>query len=395
MHSGKFEARVLIVDDEPAVCEMLEERLGNEGYDCRIRANAEEALLLIQAEAFDVILSDLHMPGRSGLDLLEDARRECPRAAFVLLTGEQDVRTGIEAMKRGASDYVTKPFQLGSVLRSVAQGIEKKRLEQEVESYRVGLEKMVEQRTHQVRAALRRVEETYDATLEALGAALDLRDSATEGHSARVTRYALMIAEAMGCAHDQLREIARGAYLHDIGKMGVPDGILLKQGKLTPEEQEVMESHVFSGYQMVRRIPFLAEAAQIVLTHQERYDGLGYPAGLRGADIPLGARIFAVADTLDAMTSDRPYRKALPFRVAIEEIRKEAGHQFDPEIVRVFLTIPEADWVRVRAAHIHPVKSRVAQPPIPLPALPTQPEELKEEPGNAPGRSRITEEYFH
>ncbi len=335
----------------------------NEGYDCRTRSSAEEALDLIRREAFDVVLSDLHMSGRSGLALLEDVRQECPRAAFVLVTGEHDVRTGIEAMKGGASDYVTKPFKIGSVLRSVAQGLERKRLEQEVERYRVGLEKMVEQRTQQLRAALRQVEETYDATLEALGAALDLRDSATEGHSARVTRYAMMIAEAMGCSQDQLREIARGAYLHDIGKMGVPDGILLKQGKLTPEEQEVMEGHVFSGYQMVKRIPFLAEAAQIVLTHQERFDGLGYPAGLKGQDIPLGARIFAVADTLDAMTSDRPYRKALPFRVAIEEIRKEAGHQFDPEIVRVFLGIPQASWAKVREAHLHPVKRTFAPPP--------------------------------
>ncbi|MGH9395988.1 MAG: HD-GYP domain-containing protein [Terriglobia bacterium] len=393
MDSGKFEARILIVDDELAVCEMLEERLRNEGYDCRIRSSAEGALDLIRKEAFDVVLSDLHMPGMSGLELLQGVRQECPRAAFVLLTGEQDVRTGIEAMKQGASDYVTKPFQFGSVVRSVAQGIEKKRLEREVEMYRVSLEKMVEMRTEQLQSALRRVEETYDSTLEALGAALDLRDAATEGHSARVTRYALMIAQALGCSRDQLREIARGAYLHDIGKMSVPDGILLKQGKLTIEEQQVMASHVMTGYHMVKRIPFLAEAAQIILTHQERYDGLGYPSGLKGSDIPLGARIFAVADTLDAMTSDRPYRKAMPLRVAIEEIRREAGQQFDPEIVRVFLAIPEASWIEVPTDHINPAKRLPVKSPLDLsnPAPPTQPYGPEEESRDGKRKGRITE----
>lgn len=352
MTSGKFVARILIVDDEPAVCEMLEDRLRNEGYDCATGSSAEEALALIKKEAFDLILSDLRLPGLSGMDLLEKAREECPGAAFILITAEHDIQTGIAAMKQGAADYVTKPFEIASVVRSVAYGLERKRLERELENYRASLEAMVEKRTGELQTAIRRVEETCDATLETLGAALDLRDSATEGHSARVTCYARMIAEALGCTAGQLREITRGAYLHDIGKMGVPDGILLKQGKLTPEEQGVMESHVMTGYQLVRRIPFLAEAARIVLTHQERYDGLGYPAGLKGADIPIGARVFAVADTLDAMTSDRPYRKAMPFSVALAEIRKESGRQFDPAIVQVFLGIPESRWIEARAAAV-------------------------------------------
>jgi response regulator RpfG family c-di-GMP phosphodiesterase len=349
MDNVKFLARTLIVDDEPAIREILEERLRQEGYDCSVCSSGEEALTLLRAEAFDVILSDLSMPGLSGMDLLRLVRHECPAAAFILVTGTQDIRIGIEAMKQGASDYVTKPFQLSGVVHSVAQALDKKRLEREVEMYRRHLEEMVEERTGQLRAALRRVEETYDATLEALGAALDLRDSATEGHSARVTRYAAILAETTGCTQDEIREITRGAYLHDIGKIGIPDGILLKKGKLTASEQKIMETHVMIGYRLVQRIPFLAPAAQIVLAHQERYDGRGYPRALKGEEIPFGARIFAVADTLDAITSDRPYRKALPLQMAIEEIRKEAGRQFDPKVVRTFLSIPESAWLEVQA----------------------------------------------
>lgn len=348
-HSGKYEARVLIVDDEPAVTDVLTRHLCHEGFDCAVRSSATDATSLLRRESFDAIISDLRMPGGSGIELLDYVRLHRPQTAFILLTGETDVETGVNAMKRGASDYVTKPFQLATVTRCLAQSLETKRLERDVETYHENLEGIVARRTAQLRSALSRVEETYDATLEALGAAVDLRDSETEGHSARVTRYSLIIARACGCDENQLREIARGAYLHDIGKMSVPDSILLKRGKLTLEEQEVMESHVIIGYQMVKRIPFLAEAAQIVLTHQERYDGRGYPAGLRGSNIPLGARIFAVADTLDAMTSDRPYRKALSLRQAIEEIRKEAGRQFDPEVVRAFLRIPEQTWIEARA----------------------------------------------
>ena len=221
-------------------------------------------------------------------------------------------------------------------------------MELELEEYRQDLEHMVEERTKQLRAAMKRIEMTYDETLRALGAALDLRDTETAGHSERVSRYTLEMARIMGCSSDELRQIARGSYMHDIGKIGIPDSILLKEGKLTPEEVEVMHSHVRIGYDLVCRVAFLAPAAAIVLTHQECYDGTGYPQGLVGEEIPLGARIFAVADTLDAMTSDRPYRRALPFSTARDEIARESGRQFDPEVVLVFLNIPEEVWANIR-----------------------------------------------
>jgi len=210
----------------------------------------------------------------------------------------------------------------------------------------------VAQRTNQLRSALKRVEMTYDETLQALGAALDLRDNETAGHSERVGRYSLEIAKLLDCSIEEMKQIARGAYIHDIGKIGIPDAILLKPDKLSEQETVIMKAHVRIGYDLVSRISFLAPAAEIVLTHQERYDGTGYPQGLVGKEIPLGARIFAVADTLDAITSDRPYRRARPFSSAREEIERESGKQFDPEIVRAFLAVPEGVWEQIRAASL-------------------------------------------
>jgi len=177
---------------------------------------------------------------------------------------------------------------------------------------------------------------------------LDLRDNATAGHSQRVTRYSVEIAKVMTCAGEELRNLALGAFLHDFGKIGISDGVLLKPGKLTPEETEIMRQHVRIGYDMVSGISFLSGAAQILLAHQESYDGSGYPQGLAGDQIPMGARIFAVADTLDAMTSNRPYRNAVSFQDARDEIVRCSGSQFDPDVVKAFLSIPEDAWHRMR-----------------------------------------------
>ncbi len=348
MESTTTKGRVLVVDDDRGICGLLTEKLTREGFACHSCLSGREALQLLERERFDAIISDLRMPGISGLALLEKAHTKYPHSAFLMATAVNDIRVGIEAMKQGAADYLVKPFELEAVVASLARALEKRRLELELESYRQHLEEMVEQRTKQLNAAMKRIEQTYDDTLEALAAALDLRDNDTAGHSRRVTRYCLEMAKALGCTGDQLKHIVRGAHLHDMGKIGIPDAILLKPAKLTPEEWEVMETHPRVGYELVSRITFLAPAAEIVLTHQERYDGTGYPQGLMGEEIPLGARIFSVADTLDAMTSDRPYRSALPFTAAREEIIRYSGRQFDPEVVRVFLSIPEQVWENIR-----------------------------------------------
>jgi len=226
--------------------------------------------------------------------------------------------------------------------------VEVKRMEAELEEYRNRLEGMVEQRTIQLRSAMQRIEFTYDETLEALAAALDLRDNETAGHSRRVTLYSLEMAKRLSFPGDEVKHLERGAYLHDIGKIGIPDSILLKPGKLTPEETAIMQTHVRIGYKLMSRVAFLAEAAEIVLTHQEFYDGTGYPQGLAREEIPLGARIFSIADTMDAIMSDRPYRQGRSYEVARDEIQRESGRQFDPQVVAVFLAIPEQIWSAIR-----------------------------------------------
>jgi putative nucleotidyltransferase with HDIG domain len=192
------------------------------------------------------------------------------------------------------------------------------------------------------------LERSYDITLEALGEALDLKDAETEGHSRRVTAYTIAMAKQMGLQKDEISVIARAAFLHDIGKMAIPDRILTKPGKLTEEEVNIMKEHAYLGYKILSKIPFLTEAAEIVYAHQERYDGTGYPRGLKGEEIPRGARIFAIADTLDAMTSDRPYRAAQTLQAVRKEIESWSKRQFDPQIVEVFLAMPDKIWEDLR-----------------------------------------------
>lgn len=340
--------RIMVVDDDPIICTLLNAKLSLCGFACQPCTSAREALDLLSKSSFDAIISDLNMPGMSGLELLDATRHLAPRPAFLMATGVNDVSVGVTAMKQGASDYLVKPFQMDAVVASLLRALEIKRMEAELQEYRERLEDMVDQRTKQLSAAMRRIELTYDETLEALAAALDLRDSDTAGHSLRVTLYSLEIGKKLGLSEDQLKQLERGAYLHDIGKIGIPDAILLKPAKLSPNETAVMQSHVRIGFELMNRVAFLSEAAQIVLSHQEYYDGTGYPQGLAGNDIPLGARIFAVADTLDAIMSDRPYRVGRSFSEARAEIVRESGRQFDPQVVSVFLSIKEEEWMRIR-----------------------------------------------
>jgi putative nucleotidyltransferase with HDIG domain len=298
----------------------------------------------LQRQRFDVVISDLRMPGMSGMEFLAKVRRAYPLVAFLVTTGVDDLDVGVEAMRGGADDYLVKPLRETAVVASLQRAVHKRQLEQQVESYRQHLEDMVADRTSQLREVLQQVERSYENTLQALGAAIDLRDSATAGHSQRVCRYSIEIARSMGWSRTQLAVLARGAYLHDIGKLGVPDGILLKPGPLTPDERKLMQRHSKVGFDLVKDIAFLADAAEIVLAHHERYDGSGYPHGLKADEILLSARVFAVADTLDAITSDRPYRRASSYETAREAIRVEAGRLFDPEVVRVFLEIPIETW---------------------------------------------------
>ena len=351
--SGAF--RVLVVDDELTTRKLLAAMLVEAGISCKTAACAEEGLGILETEAVDAVLSDLQMPGISGMAFLAEVRRRYRHLAFLMITGVDDIQVGIEAMKEGADDYLVKPLQIEIVLVSLERALERKRLELELENYRERLEEMVKERTVQLEMALVQVERSYEDTLRALGAAIDLRDNETAGHSHRVTLYSTKIAKELGATAQELKTVAMGAWLHDIGKLGIPDAILLKPGALNEQEWAIMRSHAQVGFDLVKRIPFLADAAEIILTHHERCDGSGYPRGLKVAEIPVGARIFAVADTLDAMTSDRPYRRALSFEEAHDEIRRGSGSRYDSRVVNGFLSIPIETWKALRQSIEIPV----------------------------------------
>jgi putative nucleotidyltransferase with HDIG domain len=342
-------ARILVVDDEAHVRSMIGATLENQGYDVQLATSAHDALEMLERDAFDLVLTDIVMQDGNGIALLERIRAQQPNLPVVMVTAIHDISVAIDSMRRGAYDYLLKPFEREHLVSTVERALDHRQALQESHNYQQSLEQVVRARTEMLRQAMEDLEHSYDVTLEALGDALDLKDSETEGHSKRVTAYTIALARAMGVAPAEIKVIARGAFLHDIGKMAIPDEILRKPGTLSPEEQEVMRDHCTRGYHMLRKIPFLAEAAEIVFSHQEHFDGRGYPSALRGSEIPIGSRIFAVADTLDAITSDRPYRRARNFDAAREEILRCSGTQFDPGVVEVFLKIPNDLWNELRS----------------------------------------------
>ncbi len=353
---------VLVLDDEEAVRQSLTDALQSAGHSVEPASSVEAAMAALASKSFSLILTDLIMPGNNGFTLLEYAKRQHPYVPVVMVTGVHDISIALEAIHMGAYDYLLKPFEREQLLAVVARALEKRRLELENLAYRNELESLVKARTDLLdgtmadlkraladrERAMSELERSYDITLEALGNALDLKDAETEGHSRRVTAFTMAIAHALELPDERRKVIGRGAFLHDIGKMAIPDAILRKPGRLTPEEQAVMREHCLLGYQILRRIPFLHEPAEIVYSHQEHFDGSGYPRGLRGEQIHLGARVFAVADAFDAITSDRPYRAAQSMSSARREIEKHAGTQFDPNVVNIFLSISPEFWVMLR-----------------------------------------------
>ena len=341
--------RILIVDDDESVREVISVLLKEEGYNCIVASGAEMAVDLAAAEETPLVISDMKMPGKDGLWLLESFRQRYPDTSVIMLTGYGDTEAAVDCLRRGAVDYLLKPPKLTDLIRSIERALAKRRIELARKRYQKKLERKVRDRTTELRMALKDIANTYQNTLLALVAALDAREHETSDHSQRVVKYTSAIAQRMGINGPDLEEIGRGALLHDIGKIGVPDAVLLKPGKLTQDEWKEMRKHPDIGHQMIHNIPFLNVPAQIVLSHQERWDGEGYPRKLVHDDIHIGARIFAVADTLDAMTSDRPYRKGTTFTNAINEIERCGGSQFDPDVVRAFSAIGEEGLVKIKA----------------------------------------------
>jgi putative nucleotidyltransferase with HDIG domain len=354
--------QIVVIDDEEMVRELICEMLESAGYSCVPAGSAGEAIQHLQESEPAMVISDLMLEDSSGLDLLDYLRPRYPDLPIVVVTGLHDLSVALSAIRKGAYDFILKPFGREQLLATTRRAVERHQLIRENRAYQTSLEALVAARTEQLRSAMHDLEQSYDYTLEALGGALDLRDTETEGHCKRVTAFTVAIGRQMGVSKEKIRNIARGAFLHDLGKMAIPDSILKKPDKLDENEWVTMREHSLLGYKMVSRIPFLQEAAEIVYAHQERWDGKGYPRGLRGEAIPLGARMFAVADTLDAICSDRPYRRGQSFGLARDEIVRCSGTQFDPKVVDAFLQIPEERWVELR----HEIEVQLAEEALPV-----------------------------
>ena len=341
--------KVLVVDDDPAVRKFFCEALRPTTAQVAEAADAACALESIESGDFDIIVCDVWMPGASGLDLLSMAQQTRWDVGFILVTGEIHVETVIAALRMQTSDFLLKPLRVEEVTRSVTRAFERLVAARQARADRGSLETSIQRRTRELEVALSELESNYQMTLEALVAALDAREHETFSHSLRVRAYTRYLARRAGYPPALLTSLEQGALLHDIGKIAVADAILLKPAKLTPEEWVEMRKHSTEGDEILRRVPFLRPASAIVRHHHERFDGTGYPDRLKGAEIPLGARLFTVADTLDAMTSDRTYRKAPGFEAAMSEIHRCSGVQFDPHIAELFLKIPPATWTQVRS----------------------------------------------
>jgi response regulator RpfG family c-di-GMP phosphodiesterase len=341
-------AEVLIVDDDPRVRDVLHDLFLAGGYTCQVASNGREGLATFGAARPPLTVTDINMPVMDGLTFLKEVRAVDPDAAILVLTGVGDVHTAVESLKFGAFDFIVKPVNMEELLIAAERALEHRQLLMERREYQRTLERQVAEATRELASTLRELEDTYRCTLEALGSAIDTRDLGTHAHSNRVRGYSLVIARAHGVPEADLRDIERGVLLHDIGKIGIPDAILLKPGPLTPDEWRIMRTHPEIGRQVLERIPFLKPAVPIVYHHHERWDGTGYPLGLSGADIPLGARIFAVADALDAMTFDRPYSRAISLEAARTEIQRCAGSHFDAAVVLTFSGLPLEIFEEIR-----------------------------------------------
>jgi len=326
----KENVHILVVDDEPTVREVLVRTLASEGYKCQTAASVDEALAKLSSAEFDLVMTDIMMPGRSGMELLQEVQRQWPDTAVMMITAVVDTQTAIQAMKLGAYDYVLKPFNLDDVRLSVDRALEKQRLILANREYQESLERKVEEQTAEI-------SRTYLGALQALAEALEAKDPYTNGHTRRVTEIAVTLAKEKGLSEDEIRCIRLAGLLHDLGKIGVPDEILHKPGRLAEEEFNWIKEHPERSEKILRTIIKDKEVLAIIKHHHERYAGGGYPEGISGDKIPFGARLLSVADAYDAMTSNRPYRRAMSPQEAREQLLSNRGSQFDPEAVDLFI----------------------------------------------------------
>lgn len=320
--------KVLLIDDEPANLRLLRRVLGAD-YETLTAASGPEGIAILEQERVSLVISDQRMPGMTGVQVLQESLRLQPEAVRILLTGYTDIQALIDAINAGQIyKYVQKPWDAEDLKLTVKRAIESLELKQ-------GNDRLL----IELRSALVQLENISVGTIVALANALDAKCDYTSGHSLRVSRYAVSIGRQMGFSADELRDLELTGILHDIGKIGVPESILWKPGRLDPDEQKIMATHPVKSAQMIEEIEQFERVRLWVRHHHEHLDGSGYPDGLAGLDIPLGARAVLVADAYDAMTSDRPYRNSIGFERAATELRKFAGKQFDAAMVEALLEV--------------------------------------------------------
>jgi len=324
------QARILVVDDEDTIRELLQETLSQEGYACHSAASVDEAAAQLQQQPFNLVICDVKMPGRSGLELLQIIRENYPDTATLMATAVAELTPAIESLKMGAHDYLVKPFNLSEIALSVKMALHTKQLERENKEYQLHLEEKVKEQTRATR-------ELFLGGIRALIEALEAKDEYTRGHSQRVMHLCQAVARQLSFSDPETEKLCLAAQLHDIGKIGVKDAILNKPGPLTPEEYTHVLGHVLVGEKILRPILREEDMLAAVKYHHEHCDGTGFPEHLRGEQIPLGARILAVPDAYDAMTSDRPYRPPLSPQDAATHLREASGTKFDPQVVDALL----------------------------------------------------------
>jgi len=323
---------VLIVDDEDAIRRLLHRKLSSEGFQCWEAGDAEQALSKLKNNTVDLVILDIKMPGKSGIELLPEIKASYPDTAVIMGTATTDINIAIHCMKHGAYDYITKPFNMDEVIISIGRALEKRRLELENKEYQQHLEDKVAEQAKKIRSS-------FLSAITALAYALEAKDKYTSGHSLRVADFSVAIAKEMGLLQESIEKIKLAGLVHDIGKIGVRESVLNKPGRLTDEELKHIQKHPEIGERILTPIANHEEILQLIRNHHERYDGTGYPDALKDTEIPLFARILAVSDAYEAMTSERPYRKAMSDKAAYSEIERCAGTQFDPEVINAFFKI--------------------------------------------------------
>ncbi len=331
--------KILIVDDEENIRSILSEMLEANGYVCRTAATPLEARELLEDEKFELILCDINMPGESGLDLIRDILPKHPETAAIMITALDDPMVAKVALKIGVYDYITKPFEMNNVMISVANALRRRQLEIENRAYQKSLEQKVAQRTTALQNSMNKLQQALEGSIRAMALTVEMRDPYTSGHQQRVAGIAKAIAKEMKLPKEQIEGILMAGLIHDLGKIAIPAEILAKPGPITKTEFELIKSHPDVGYEILKNIEFSWPIAHIVLQHHERIDGSGYPSGLSGNQILMEAKILGVADVVEAMASHRPYRPALGIDVALQEISKNSGLLYDPDVADACLTI--------------------------------------------------------